>query len=96
MDGNVSLEKAELKLRSVESVVLAIAIERHPVPFAMSELLTLMRAADDHPNRATEVRAAVEGLSSVGLLHRSRGVVSPTPASLRAAELELGLPLRPA
>jgi hypothetical protein len=91
MESERSHEKSELGPRSVESAVLAIVIERHPVPLSRSDLLLEMETEADGPRRASEVESAVGGLADAGLLVLSNGDLIPTPAALRAGELELGL-----
>jgi hypothetical protein len=91
MESERSHEKSEPGSRSVESAVLAIVIERNPVPLSQSDLLLEMKTEADGPGRAMEVEFAVAGLAEVGLLVLSDGVLLPTPAALRAGELELGL-----
>lgn len=84
-------QRSELGPRSVESAVLAIVIERHPMPLAPDDLLAEMKIDADDPGRAGEVDLAVTGLLGVGLLVSREGFLSATPAALRAGELELGL-----
>jgi hypothetical protein len=91
MESERSHDKPELGPRSVESAVLAIVIERHPLPVSRSSLLLEMKTETDAPRRDAEVELAVGGLAEVGLLVLSNGVLTPTAAALRAGELELGL-----
>jgi len=91
MEREPSHQRSGRGTRSVESAVLAIAIERHPEPLLLSDLLLDMRTEADGPGRATEVESAVAGLVGVGLLISSEGVLIVTPAAMRAGELELGL-----
>lgn len=91
MDGEARHESSDLGKRSVESAILAIVVETHPAPLPWSALLGEMTAEVGGPERLVDVERAVEGLVAVGLLRIEDGDLSPTPASLRAAELELGL-----
>ncbi|MEA2197464.1 MAG: hypothetical protein QOJ25_1515 [Solirubrobacteraceae bacterium] len=91
MDGERSHDRTEPSQRSVESAVLAIAIERHPEPLAQSDLLDEMTAVARNPGRTAEVEDAITGLIEVGLLVQADDAFCVTPASLRAGELELGL-----
>jgi hypothetical protein len=91
MESERSHNHPELGPRSVESAVLAIVIERHPAPVSWSDLLLEMKTETDAPRRDAEVELAVGGLVQVELLLLSNGVLVPTPAALRAGELELGL-----
>lgn len=69
--------------------MLALLIERRPRSLTLPELLREMGAGAG--SRAA-IEAAVAGLAEVGLLRRERSVLAPTPAAVRAAEIELGLP----
>ena len=84
------LNRARSKRRSVESAVLAIVVESHPEPLSRLTLLNEMEASPDDSDRIAAVDDAVDGLIAVGLLTKESQTLSPTPASLRAAELELG------
>jgi hypothetical protein len=90
MANEQSHERVGAGARSVESAVLAIAIERHPESLSLCDLVAEMRTAADGPERPTQVESAVNGLIEVGLLAPSNDVLVVTPAALRAGELELG------
>ncbi len=77
--------------RNVEAVVLARLIERHPEMLTTEQVLQSMTGMKLTPERVTAVENAVEGLIEVGLLGRVGDALHPTPAGLRAGELELGL-----
>jgi hypothetical protein len=83
--------RAELGPRSVESAVLAIVLERQPESLSQSGLLEEMKTGAENQRRTAEVESAVLGLVEVGLLVLSDGLLLPTPAALRAGELELEL-----
>jgi hypothetical protein len=91
MGGEPRHESSDLGKRSVESAILAIVVESHPAPLPWSALLAEMTAEVAGPDRVADVERAVEGLVAVDLLRTVDGELSPTPAALRAAELELGL-----
>jgi len=76
--------------RNVESVVLALVIERDRI--SLADLLAELTLPEmDAAKRAEEVRPAVEGLVDAGLLERDEGPLSPTRPARRSGELELGL-----
>jgi hypothetical protein len=78
--------------RQVEADVLASAIESHPEPLLVAELVREMAdVAPGNPNHATEAEEAIAGLVSVGLLHRVGDGIEPTAGGLRSGELELGM-----
>lgn len=77
--------------RRLEGALLALLIECHPLPLTLAELVAELGEAS-RPGGSTEVERAVDELAEAGLLRR-RGVgLIPTPAALRVAEIELGLP----
>jgi hypothetical protein len=78
--------------RNVESAVLAIVIERHPGSVSVADVVDEMTTVAEVPGRAEATRQAIDELARVGLLQRRGGTLEPTPASLRWAELETGLP----
>jgi hypothetical protein len=73
----------------LEGAILALLIERRPRSLTPAELLREMGGGTGSPG---PIEAAVEGLAEVGLLRRERSALAPTPAAVRAAEIELGLP----
>jgi hypothetical protein len=77
--------------RTVESAILAIVVESHPQPLPWPALLAEMTVEVGGPDRVADIEQAVEGLVAVDLLRTADGALSPTPAALRSAELELGL-----
>jgi hypothetical protein len=77
--------------RNLESAVLAALIESHPQLLTEAQVFDEMTGAGDAPGRAAAIVKALEDLAEVGLLERRGDVLVPTPASLRVAELELGL-----
>lgn len=91
MDGEQSHQGSEVVQRSVESAVLAIVIEAQPRSLARSDLFEEMVTTGDDFQQVTEVQAAIDALSSAGLLSATDDWLSPTPAALRAAELDLGI-----
>jgi hypothetical protein len=79
------------KQRGVESVVLAALIESRPHGLTDWEVRRELTTVEDTPERIEAIRKAVDGLIEVGLVVRGRDRLEPTPASVRAGELELGL-----
>jgi hypothetical protein len=77
--------------RNVESVVLARLIERSSCGLREPQVIEDMTMIVNTPERVTSIREAIEGLVEVGLLIRVDDALRPTPAGLRAGELELGL-----
>lgn len=78
--------------RGVEGAALAILVERRAEPLTLSELVERMnRGLPRRPYQPETVERAVGALVEVGLLRRRGARIVPTPAALRAAELELGL-----
>ncbi|HEX4752720.1 MAG TPA: hypothetical protein VH268_07470 [Solirubrobacterales bacterium] len=77
--------------RNVESVVLARSIERHPNGLTEVQAIEDMTTIVNTPERIAAVHKAIEGLIEVNLLIRVRDALHPTPAALRAGELELGI-----
>lgn len=80
--------------RNVESVALALVIERERISLAnlIAELTLPEMDAPRRAKRAEEVRAAVGGLGDAGLMERmEKDQLSPTRPARRAGELELGL-----
>jgi hypothetical protein len=77
--------------RNVESVVLARLIERHPVGLSRAEVVQLLTTIVDTPERVAAIDAAIDGLAAVNLVVSADDLLYPTPAALRAGELELGL-----
>jgi Fe2+ or Zn2+ uptake regulation protein len=75
----------------LEGAVLALLIEHHPHPLTVPELVEEMGEAA-RPSGRTEVERAVEALADAGLLRRQGTALISTPAAVRAAEIELGLP----
>ncbi|MGH2939766.1 MAG: hypothetical protein ACRDPE_16775 [Solirubrobacterales bacterium] len=91
MDAEQSHQRSEAVQRSVESAVLAIVIEAQPQSLSRRDLFEEMVTTGDDPQQVTEVQAAIDGLASAGLLSATADRLSPTPAALRAAELDLGI-----
>jgi hypothetical protein len=77
--------------RNVESVVLARLIERHPVGLTRAQVVEGLTAIVDTPERVAAIGAAIDGLEGVSLVVSADDLLHPTPAALRAGELELGL-----
>jgi hypothetical protein len=77
--------------RAVEAAALAILVERHPELLALAELVEEMSVGSTRPGRREAIERAVDGLVAVDLLRWQGERLVPTPAALRAAELELGL-----
>jgi hypothetical protein len=77
--------------RNVESVVLAKLIERHPIDLSRTQIVEDLTTVVSNPARVAAIHMAVDGLVEVGLLVCVGIAIRPTPAALRAGELELGL-----
>jgi hypothetical protein len=78
----------EYNVEIVETVILELAAELHPLHLSMGGLL---RKIISNPNDAKEVQTgvqAVRNLRELGLFtHREDEIVEPTPAALRAFAL---------
>lgn len=77
--------------RSVESVVLAKLVERGPGGLGEAQVIEEMTTVVNTPERVMSVRSAIEGLLEVDLLIKADEILRPTPAAVRAGELEMGL-----
>jgi hypothetical protein len=77
--------------RNLESAVLAALVESYPQLLTEAQVIDEMTGVGDTAERAAAITKALEELAEVGLLERRGDVFVPTPASLRVAELELGL-----
>jgi hypothetical protein len=77
--------------RDVEAVVLATLIDAHPAEITESEVRRQLTSIEKTPERMAVIDQAVESLIEVGLVVRAIDLLRPTPAALRAGELELGL-----
>lgn len=72
-------------------MVLARLIERSPGGLREVQVIEGMTTIVNTPERVRSIEEAVEGLVEVNLLVRVDDSLHPTPAGLRAGELELGL-----
>ncbi len=77
--------------RIVESAVLALMVEAHPRLYTLPRLIEDATRHVMAPGGAVTVERAVESLIIVELVHRRGQELEPTPAALRAGELEMGL-----
>jgi hypothetical protein len=77
--------------RALEGAVLALVVERHPEPLTLGELIEELGEVT-RPGGPAAVELAVAALLEAGLLRRGGNALVPTPAALRVAEIELGLP----
>ena len=92
MDGENTQDSGSVqRRRGLESVALAALIGSHPHGLTKSQVRDELTTVEHTPERVAAIGRAIDGLIEVGLVARRGERLLPTPAALRAGELELGL-----
>jgi hypothetical protein len=82
-EGTTTLAQDE----SVESAVLRVLLDLHPIRLTPAELVREMGGDRGGFAERDAVERAVRDLGAVGLLHEGAGFVEPTRAALRFSDL---------